>query len=316
METWANERRVAGEDAVLAGWWSRLMGQGSEGGGWGDVAQVVGRREALLLVPWPLGVGTLVWVNASTVRHVCLSELADFAGNDQAAALNVVARGRIVCSVSLEAVPPPALLHFLKHVETFLRAALLLQKEAVANAEKRRLAAGGHADKSAENLTLVAVEVPPSLRNKEVVRYLERSDVAAIFTKAKKRHELRRSWTSWQRALLKYLDATPPGGDGDTQSLRREGASGEGASGERASGGWPLAGQDDDPLVVVIGGSRRMFAVTRHRILWTRVLVPDGQGAAGGDEGSRLLRRTVVGGVEVTELHLRPVGFRGLRIRV
>ena len=305
METWANERRVAGEDAVLAGWWSRLMGQGSEGGGWGDVAQVVGRREALLLVPWPLGVGTLVWVNASTVRHVCLSELADFAGNDQAAALNVVARGRIVCSVSLEAVPPPALLHFLKHVETFLRAALLLQKEAVANAEKRRLAAGGHADKSAENLTLVAVEVPPSLRNKEVVRYLERSDVAAIFTKAKKRHELRRSWTSWQRALLKYLDATPPGGDGDTQSLRREGASGEGASGERASGGWPLAGQDDDPLVVVIGGSRRMFAVTRHRILWTRVLVPDGQGAAGGNEGSRLLRRAVVGGVEVSELHFR-----------
>jgi hypothetical protein len=241
---------------------------------------------------------------------VCLSELADFAGNDQAAALNVVARGRIVCSVSLEAVPPAALVHFLGHVETFLRAALLHQKEAVAHAEKHRLAAGGHADKSAENLTLVAVEVPPSLRNKEVVRYLERSDVAAIFTQAKKRHELRRSWTSWQRALVKYLDATPPRRDGDTQSLRREGAggeeaSGEGASGEGASEGWPLAGQDDDPLVVVIGGSRRMFAVTRHRILWTRVLVPDGQGAAGGNEGSRLLRRAVVGGVEVSELHFR-----------
>ena len=273
---WSKLGLGKGSERGVAGWWTPVVGGE-------NVTQVLGRGEALLLLPGQDGGGRLVWVNATTVRDVRLSEIADLAGNDRTAAVDIVTRGRIVCSVSLECVPPAALAEFLAHLHQVLTTVQLHLNAAVDLAEQHRLPArdggqlvGGKGVGRGGGLALGGVEVPPSLRNKEVVLFLQRKGVAGIFEDAKRRHVLRGQWALWQRALLLRASIhrlpSPPNGIAGGLSMRADGWEDVGEGGA----------ENDDPVVVLVGGRSRMFAVTRRRILWTHHVSMEGGGKGEG----------------------------------
>jgi hypothetical protein len=255
------------------------------------MAQAVGRKEALVL-HMEGDAGELIWMNSSCVRVVPLSQLADLAGNEKSAAVDIVVHGRIACSVSLERIPAEALASFLEHMHQRLRRALQDRKEALAAAERARLASGlgpnhgGPGPSTWATLMLASLEVPPSLRNREVVNFLQKKGVAEIFEDARNRHTLREKWSRWQRALFQH--ASQPSltrRSGGSTPAEQDGDSGDalaGHAGFREEGGG-------DPVLVIVGGKYRMFAVTRHRILWTQGQGGEGQvpGAGRDTEGNR-----------------------------
>jgi hypothetical protein len=68
------------------------------------------------------------------------------------------------------------------------------QKDALALAETKRLAIGGHVSTGSDTMSvrgrgapLFSVEVPASLRNKELVTFLQRKTVVDIFDQAHER---------------------------------------------------------------------------------------------------------------------------------
>ena len=223
------------------------------------VAHALGRGESVMLLPWGEdGKGRLVWANSTDVRQLGLSDLADFAPREEAASVDMVARGRIIASVALERVPPPALAALLQHIDSFLRRAMQAAKDATAAAERERLAvpAGARGGAGAGGrVSLSVVEIPPSLRTKEVLIFLARKRVADLYESARSRAAQRRAWALGQRVLLRHAAAP------------RKGPWAEAARAGRRSA--LVGGGRDDHVIFVAGGRRRMFAVTRHRVLWT-----------------------------------------------